>query len=200
MSYELVTLDDELSPDELRRREALKFLALARQADPDVATASAYLVALRDLDPGLLEEACYQLANEPRPDYGSALPDVGTIRARASRVARERREAERRAKVVLALPTRSGPDEPTFFCTRCFDEPSGWQIVWCPGTGDARQVEPPKRALETRIAPCGRRPNPGLDHLPHTYAERCGCYETNPVIARHRERERKRQQERAAKA
>lgn len=188
---------DDVPPDEAKRREALKFLALARQADPDAATATTYLIALRDLDADLLQQACYELGNEARPDYGSALPDVGTIRARASKVARDRREAERRAH-VLALPP--GKDEPLYFCTSCYDEPSGWQIVWCPGEGHARQVDPPARAYSTRIAPCGRKGKHGVDHRPHTYTERCPCWQTNPVIQRHREREQKRRQEREARA
>jgi hypothetical protein len=179
----------DVSADEARRAEALKFLALARQADPDQATAATYLLALRDLDAELLQQACYELANEPRPDYGSALPDVGTIRARVSSVARQRRESERQAKVLQLPASHTADDEPRFFCTSCYDEPSGWQIVWCTGEGEQRQSDPSARALSTRIAPCGRRSKAGRVHAPHTYAEKCPCVETNPVIAKHRQRQ-----------
>lgn len=77
-------------------------------------------------------------------------------------------------------------DEPTYHCRLCWDEPNGWILCWCPGTGPHRvadAVTPPRFAgTERRF--CGRQPKEG--HGPHAFAERCSCVDTNPVIQRAR--------------
>ena len=82
-------------------------------------------------------------------------------------------------------PSVAGEDEPTFHCGRCLDESSAWLVLWCPGSGPGRQLQPPERVQTSGIHPCGRL----HAHHGHTYAERCACHLTNPVIARRRQHE-----------
>lgn len=78
-------------------------------------------------------------------------------------------------------PARQDLGEPTYHCIDCKDEPNGWRVFWCPGVGDSHSGELlPGRAI------CARR----HDHYPHSYVERCGCIDTNPVIQTHRLRMR----------
>lgn len=173
-----------MSTPELRRREALKFLIVARQADADPAVGVVYLTALADIAPEFLEAACHQLALQPREDYKPAMPDVGTIRALAEVVAREALEAARLSRLLPAPAARD--DEPRFFCQDCLDEANGWAVAWCFGAG-AHRVHPdakPDRCARSPIASCGRD---GL-HGPHEWAHRCHCWQANPVIESRRQR------------
>lgn len=162
--------------------EALSRLAIARGGVLDEITLSVYLDTLDDQSPQLVARACATLAKTPREEFGPVVPAVGTIRELVGKIAREDSEREA-AKRLLPAPKRDS-DEPVFFCLNCHDEPNGWSITWCPGVGDVRELSPTDRALSTRICPCGQ----GQRHRAHTYAERCPCLETNPIIARHRER------------
>ena len=78
----------------------------------------------------------------------------------------------------MAAPVFHPADEPTFTCAGCLDEPSGWTMVWCPGTGKHRSHERWGVAHGLVLAECQRR----KDHAGHTYAERCGCWQTNPSV------------------
>lgn len=165
---------------------ALARLAIARGSVPDEATAVIYLDLLQDVDAACLAEACDELAREPRREFESALPDVGTIRARAEDVGRRWRAEAAHAK-LLPAPHKSHDREPTFFCLDCLDEPNALRIFWCYGVGSQRVgIDAKPDRAHGAIHPCGRL----QEHGPHTYAERCQCSETNPVIARARERER----------
>ena len=104
--------------------------------------------------------------------------DFEVVKAIAAYEAQQRRESR-----ILPMPARD-EDEVRFFCANCADEPSAWQIVWCPGVGDARALSPNGRALSTRIAECGR----WKKHEPHTYGARCACVGTNPVTREHQRR------------
>lgn len=178
--------------------DAVLRLAVARGAGVlDDVTNDVYVRGLLDCRADLVERACEALGLTQRADYEPVMPPLPDIRAKVRELARQDTEATQRAK-LLQLPARHD-DEPRFFCTSCYDEPAGWQVVWCPGDGAMRQSTPAARALSTRIAPCGRRPPSGQDHAPHTYVERCPCVETNPVIAKHRERLREHQARKAAK-
>jgi hypothetical protein len=58
-------------------------LAIARQAEFDDDAERVYLEALADIPVGYLQAGCFDLAKLPRADFGSVMPDVGTIRAAA---------------------------------------------------------------------------------------------------------------------
>lgn len=171
-----------MSTPDLRRREALKFLIVARQADADPAVGVVYLTALADVAPEFLEAACHKLALLPREDYKPAMPDVGTIRELAESLAREA-DLDAQFKLLAPMPLAES-DEPRFFCLSCRDEPHGWRPFWCPGTGEARSLDRPDRS-EGSVVECGKR----RGHAPHQYVARCECYETNPVAAEIRRRE-----------
>jgi hypothetical protein len=64
-------------------QQILAKLALARQADFSEDAERVYLEALSDIPLGYLQAGCFDLAKLPRADYGSVMPDVGTIRAAA---------------------------------------------------------------------------------------------------------------------
>lgn len=171
-----------MSTPELRRREALKFLSVARQADPDPAVGLVYLTALSDVAPEFLEAACHQLALQPREDYKPAMPDVGTIRALAESLAREA-DLDAQFKLLAPMP-QAESDEPRYFCLSCRDEPHAWRLFWCPGVGESRSMYRPDRS-EGSVVECGKQKG----HAPHQYVARCECYETNPVSAETRRRE-----------
>lgn len=80
---------------------ALKLLAILRQAKPDQETAAAYLLDLRAIPSDVLEQACQGLGRRPRGDHELAWPDVGTIRAVCESIMRRRREAEEQARPKL---------------------------------------------------------------------------------------------------
>jgi hypothetical protein len=157
-------------------RASLQALAVARSSEADDAILAVYLHGLSDLETAHVQLACERLSRKPREAYQSALPDVGTIRAEAALVAREQREhAERR----MLAPTPHDADPRSWvYCVNCLD--TSWHSFRCDGgTGDTGD-----RDSHLKRVHCGRRNG----HSMHTYAERCACYSTNPVIARRRER------------
>ena len=72
--------------------------------------------------------------------------------------------------------------EPTFHCRVCED--GGWALVYCPGSGDARANERHERYTGVTLERC-EHPR---DHREHSAAKPCHCRESNPVIAKQRER------------
>lgn len=78
--------------DRARRKNALKLLAVHRQAKPDQETAAAYLVALQDVPADVLEQACNYIGFTARGEHELAWPDLGTIRSRCEAILRYRRE------------------------------------------------------------------------------------------------------------
>ena len=76
------------------------------------------------------------------------------------------------------------PDEPTFFCYLCQDEPSGWRSVWCPGSGRGWQADPHERHMALTRQVCARP----LAHAAHPWVEKCACAAVNPVAATARAR------------
>jgi hypothetical protein len=169
---------------ELGIGEAVARLAVARGGLIDDTTSEVYLDCLADLDPDAVGRACEDLAIEPRGAYEAVLPPVATIRARVEALA-QRAALEAAAKRVLPMP-QTEDDEPRYFCLACRDEPHGWRIFWCPGSGALRTMARPDRAQGSMVE-CGRPV-----HAPHSYAHRCECADTNPVIAKARERMRRR--------
>lgn len=75
--------------------------------------------------------------------------------------------------------------EPTYYCVICQDEPYGWCVSWCRGTGNYHDAasEPPACLGRVELSYCGRMP----DHKPHTFAEQCRCL-NNPVREAHQRR------------
>jgi hypothetical protein len=162
-------------PPELRR--ALVGLALALNHGLPEEQVSVFAFALKDLPLPLVRMATMRLAQTER-----FWPKVADVRAMVETLAREQRDAEARAK--LALPPPTSEREPTFYCLACLDEPSGWRLWWCPGVGPSRTFDRSDRDTRMSMAECGRR----MHHTPHTYAVKCECLPTNPVIAKARER------------
>jgi hypothetical protein len=78
-------------------------------------------------------------------------------------------------------------DEPKFFCLNCYDEPNAWRILWCHGTGPQRVEEMHARVVASGVLDCGRH----KQHPAHTWADRCVCSDTNPIIREHRDRMRR---------
>lgn len=70
---------------------------------------------------------------------------------------------------------------------------AAWRLFWCPGQGDLRVHEALERDGFTRQI-CGRT----RTHGPHTYADKCACEPTNPVIQAKRARAREEAQRRQA--
>lgn len=102
-------MNDDVA-DRLRRRNALKLLAVHRQAKPDQETAAAYLVALQDMPADVLEQACHDIGYAPRGEHELAWPELGAIRARCEVIMRYRREQRE-----LARPKLSDGDTPLDF-------------------------------------------------------------------------------------
>ncbi|MCR4375632.1 MAG: hypothetical protein NUW22_12365 [Acidobacteria bacterium] len=175
-----------------RRREALKYLAVARQAEVDPAVGVVYQRGLEDIDAGLVERACEAFGKEPRADYKSALPELGALRARCEGLARE--DAERAAATKL-LPMPASEDDPRtwYFCQDCHDESSGWREYFCAGSGALKDPARRPYALTVPVYPCARKQG----HAPHAYVEKCPCYATNPVIAKRREAQQQHTTQRA---
>jgi len=172
-------LTDQLSESELQIASALADMAIARGGTFDDYQTPIYLRALVDLDAGLVARACEAFGLEPREAYAPVVPAVGAIRQRVAQLAREDTARAAGAK-LLPMPARENPDEPTFFCRDCWDEPFGWRPLRCrgvgPASGELKSSEP--------IRPCGRM----KAHGAHTYVEQCACYGVNPVSAAHRRR------------
>jgi len=160
---------------DMQTANALANLAIARGGTLDDPTGLVYLRQLEDLSPDFVERACLRLANEPRGAYETTMPAVGTIRAAVGVLEREARAAEQALK-LLPLPARES-DEPTYFCTLCFDEPSAWRVFWCAGSPITAHLSADAKRLP--IYHCGRTKT----HYAHSYTERCECLPTNPVIA-----------------
>lgn len=166
-----------------RRMNALKWMAIARGVgDIDGGVGVVYLQAVLDVDPAVLEAACKAIGSEPRGQHDPALPSVGDILERCREVARQ--DADRAARARVLPAHRPDDREPTFHCLLCYDEPNAWRLFWCPGKGHERTHDKPSRATGTSTYPCSRH----KEHGGHTYAERCECSDTNPVIFAHRER------------
>lgn len=159
-------------------KTALEALAIARSSEADEGVLAVYLHSLEDLDFELVVEACERLGKLPRQAYQAALPEVGAIRAEVARLSREYREADFTAK-LLPHTTRREDDPSTWvFCLDCKD--SSYRQFRCDGLTGERGT----RDEDLKLLRCARR----MSHQAHTYAERCQCYSTNPVIAKRRER------------
>lgn len=168
--------------------EALTRLAAARGGTVDAVQSDVYLEDLADLSPEIVSRACELLRREPRAEFESALPDVGTIRQMCVLVADE---DAREAKRQRLLPAPSDNDPRTWrHCNACDD--SGWEEFFCAGDASRPTLKHEQR-LSARDC---RRPSA---HLPHTYVHRCDCLERNPVIARQREEQARYVEKRTAK-
>lgn len=166
-----------------RIQTALTFLSAAKQADPDPETAAVYLTALSDLDLSALERACRQLALEPRRAFEPALPTVGKIREVAQTILEADRALDAAAKLLPAPITDE--EGQRYACLDCLD--TSWQIFDCAGKGKQASLEHIPQFIRH---PCARP----KAHPRHTYAERCACFERNPVIAERRRQVESRQQ------
>lgn len=175
-----------MAPSEALLR-ALGALALAKQAEFEAEAIAVYAHVLRDLEPSAVVAACEALAAEPWEDFRPVMPAAGVIRDRAEDILAERRAAATAAR-LLPMPA-ADEDGPRFFCVRCLDEPSGFRLWWCAGVGS--EADAPSG---WRLARCGRT----HPHHGHSYVDRCGCVDTNPVIAQHRARMRAHQVRRAS--
>lgn len=63
-------------------------------------------------------------------------------------------------------------------CPTCAD--TSWVSFRCQGSAKDRGLRDP----HLRLAHCGHR----FQHAAHTYCERCVCFDTNPILARARQR------------
>ncbi len=159
-----------------RRRDALKQLVVARQADGDPALALVYLQRLEDIEAGVLERVCYAIGNEPTAPYQPRMPEVGEIRRRCEALA----SREALTSHLLALPPAPVSDEdgPRYYCLDCHDGDWG-AATWCPGTDN--QPKHPRHA-HAATAHCGRVG----PHAAHTCVGRCHCWGRNAVVERRR--------------
>lgn len=157
-------------------RIALQALAVARSSEADDHVLAVYLHNLEDLPEDTVCLACERLGKLPREPYQTALPEVGLIRAEAAKVAREWREVEATRKLA---PAPQDADPRTWVhCTACSD--SSWRHARCDG---GTKVYGDRDDHLPRVH-CGRRHS----HAPHSYVERCVCVDTNPAIARRRQK------------
>jgi len=163
--------------DRERLTRALAALAVARGAEADEFALQVYLEALSDVDVRLLERACFDLAREPRAEFESALPPVATIRSQASAILRVDSKVQAEAQ-LLPMP-KSQDDEPRYFCPDCLDEPNGWRVHQCSGWKAPVVDERTTARLEGLDGRhCGRR----IQHIAHSFCERCHCWQRNPVV------------------
>lgn len=159
--------------------EAISRLAIARGATmTDERIGDVYLDALADLDPNLVRRACADLAKLPRAEFEPMMPSVGAIRVVCGDLAQT--DAAEAAKRLLGPAPNRDRDEPTYYCPNCHDEPNGWRLYECRGSG------PLAATLDRPYSPCGR----AKTHGPHSFAERCACLPHNPVIREAKERMR----------
>lgn len=163
----------EVSP-EVRRSLGALALAVNHGLEEEQLRVAAY--ALRDLSPSLLRAACLKLGQTER-----FWPKPIDIRETADAILVDEHARESAAK-LLPMP-KSEADEPRFFCLDCRDEPNAWRPLYCLGSGEQRAVKAPAH-VDVPTHPCGRL----KPHYPHNYAEKCGCSDTNPVIAEARRR------------
>lgn len=159
---------------------AVTSLAIARGTALDDAQSEVYLRELADVDPAQIERACSALAKEPRREYAPALPAVGDIREKCREFQRADADLER-ARVSLLPAPKADEDGPRFYCQECLDESSGFRIFAC-GGAKVRVVDErtARRLAELPSRHCGRL----NEHAPHSFAERCHCWQHNPVVAR----------------
>lgn len=164
--------------------EALTKLAIARGAVPDGEQNDVYLDSLAPYDPALIQRVCFALRTQPRQDYETALPSVGTLITLVQELAQS--DAQAASQKLLGAMPRKSYDEPTFYCLVCFD--GFWEQGWCPGSGAQRidLADRPARYDGCTIERCER----DKPHGPHGWARKCQCVERNPVIHRQRERHR----------
>ncbi len=155
---------------------ALAALATARRADLAPEELGVYCTLLADLRPVSVAEACTMLGKQARQAFEPAMPDVGAIRAAVAAVEAAHR-AELRASRLLPAPTEGDP-RTWVHCTDCGD--TGQALRRCPGVG----ATAPDSGRDAYLRPelCARR----FDHAPHSFADRCRCWDTNPVLARRR--------------
>lgn len=167
-----------------RMLQALGELAIARGAALDELNTPVYSKALLDVEPGLLERACFALGREPRRDYEPALPTVGDILERVREIGRADAEVARAANLLPA--PKSDEDGPRVFCVDCQDESSGWRTLRCGGVGrHERRVEASGRDVHLPMESCGRR----QEHAAHTFTVRCHCWQRNPEVDRRKQRQ-----------
>lgn len=123
----------------------------------DDITSDVYVRGLLECDAELVQRACDALSREPREDYQQAMPPLPTILERVRAIHRADIEARARAK---ALPP--APNERTFACYKCEDDPAGWMVIMrCP---DVDCGEPHYKQGER------------VEHTPHTFTVRCPCW------------------------
>ena len=157
--------------------EALTRLAIARGATLDELTLDVYATSLEDLPAETVRRACLDLGRQPRKDFESALPSVGTIRERSAELVRLDQVALEASR-LLPMP-QTDEDGPRYACLECRD--TAWREFACAGRGQSKGIAPSSATVSAY--PCARL----KAHGPHTFAERCQCVDTNPVIARQRE-------------
>lgn len=166
---------------ELGIGEALTRLAVARGGTLDDITAEVYLDRLQRFDAALVRRACAHWSDIARSEFEPTLPAVGQIIGTIEALVRSDADA---ASLARLLPKpKSEDDEPRYFCRDCRDEPGAWRVFWCPGGGQYRATEPHERHADLPRTTCSMK-----THMPHTFAERCGCRDVNPVIDEHRRR------------
>lgn len=138
-------MDDQLQR-EMVIGAALGRMVVLRGGALDSVVAEAYIDRLKDCDPTLVERACEELGDQSPDQYETKVPPCPDILAIV-----ERLESE---ATVLAFPLPPDPDEPTYACHWCRDDPAGFRAFECPEV------------------PCGRK----RDHSPHSYVARCHCW------------------------
>jgi hypothetical protein len=172
-------------PASLRIVNAIARLAIARSTEADDEVGQVYARGLTDLDPRYVERVCEELGREARKPFEPALPELGTIRARIVELAKAE-AAEERFKALPPMPADSSDQDRRLWqhCRACGDEPSGWKLVWCCGSGGQRVETPHERHADFERQHCGLR----KPHGPHSHAVRCTCHGNNPVVAHRKQR------------
>ena len=161
-------------------RRALTGLALALNHGLEEEQLLAIAFALKDVDQQYLRLACVELAG--RSKFWPKPLELRTTAERLRRTAEEHAAANR----VQPLPDKTS----RFFCTECEDEPSGLRQLWCHGVGDAKDTSSqPISAANQPVYPCSRK----SPHPPHSYVERCRCWQTNPIVQQKKARKAERQ-------
>lgn len=172
--------------------DALIRLAVARGGSIDDVSAEVYVEGLKRFDVGFVKLACARLRDMPRREFETVLPALGTIIETVEKVAREEHDRAS-ARKLLPMPKSADDTEPRFFCPTCTD--SGLEILWCPGYGPHRLATKPDRHEGIPAAQCDRL----KPHAAHTGAVWCSCEQTNPILAKDRQRQREFVERRATK-
>jgi hypothetical protein len=172
-------------PASVRVGNAILRLAIARSTEIDEEATTVFVRGLLDLDPRHVEQVCEEIGREPRREFTPALPELGTIRARVVELAKAE-ASEQRFKALPPMPADAAEQDRRLWlhCRACGDEPSGWKLVWCAGSGRQRAAEPTARFVDMDREHCGLR----KEHAAHANTVRCSCHGNNPVVARRRER------------